>query len=46
MSLQVEIIGYIATILSLLGNALIVLKKRSGFVVWTVANVIWILDNS
>ena len=42
MSLQIEVIGYIATMLSLLGNALVVLKKRSGFVVWTVANITWI----
>ncbi|HAW57819.1 MAG TPA: hypothetical protein DCX03_02190 [Bacteroidales bacterium] len=43
MPLQIEVIGYIATALSLFGNVLVVLKKRSGFVVWTVANCTWLV---
>ncbi len=40
--IEVSTLGYIATFLSLLGNAFIVMKKRTGFVVWTAGNVVWI----
>ena len=33
---------WIVTALSLLGNALNIKKKRSGFMVWVIANVLWL----
>jgi len=35
-------LGYLATFLSLLGNLFVVYKKRYGFVLWNVSNIIWI----
>lgn len=34
---------WLVTILSLYGNVLNVKKKRSGFVVWVIANVLWLI---
>lgn len=31
--------------LSLLGNVLLALKKRSGWIVWILGNIAWILYN-
>jgi hypothetical protein len=38
-------IRWIATILSLSGNALVIAKSPSGFIVWSIANVIWGYDS-
>jgi nicotinamide riboside transporter PnuC len=37
-----DVLGYIATILSLLGNVFIVRKSKWGFIVWTAGNLVWI----
>ena len=33
---------WLVTALSLYGNVLNIKKKRSGFVVWVIANVLWL----
>lgn len=40
--LDITIVGYIATFLSLLGNVFIVRKSKWGFVIWTAGNIVWI----
>lgn len=35
-------IGYIATFLSILGNILVVYKKKIGFLIWLASNFVWI----
>jgi nicotinamide riboside transporter PnuC len=40
--LMTEILGCIATFLSCLGNIFIIYKKKFGFIVWTLGNVVWI----
>ena len=42
---MVLILSIIATILSLGGNILIAIKKRSGWLVWILGNIVWILIN-
>jgi nicotinamide riboside transporter PnuC len=39
------ILSLIATILSLLGNFLIIKKKRIGFISWIISNILWIIVN-
>lgn len=39
------ILSSIATILSLLGNFLIIKKKRIGFISWIISNVLWVIVN-
>jgi len=40
--LNLDLLGYVATFLSILGNLLIVYKKRIGFSIWLLSNVVWI----
>ena len=40
-----QILSILALIFSLSGNILINFKKRMGFLVWIVSNVIWIVVN-
>lgn len=35
-------ISIIATVLSLSGNLLVNLKRKSGFVVWILSNIVWV----
>lgn len=35
-------IGWLAAIMSIAGNVLVVKKKAAGFAVWTLGNAIWI----
>lgn len=39
------ILSLIATTLSLLGNFLIIKKKRIGFISWIISNILWIIVN-
>lgn len=39
------IISTIALILSLTGNIMVNFKKRSGFIVWGLSNIVWIIVN-
>ena len=39
------ILSLIATASSITGNIFINYKRKVGFLIWTVANVIWILVN-
>lgn len=38
-------LSILGTISSLLGNILIIMKKRSGWAVWIIGNICWILYN-
>jgi nicotinamide riboside transporter PnuC len=38
-------LSLIATICSLAGNILVNCKKKSGFIVWTISNLLWIAVN-
>jgi hypothetical protein len=40
-----NLIRWIATILSLSGNALVIAKCPAGFVVWAVSNIFWGYDS-
>ena len=40
-----HIISILALLTSLFGNVLINYKKRVGFIVWFVSNVLWIVSN-
>ena len=42
---MVLILSIIALILSLIGNVLVNLKYKMGFIVWSVANIFWIIVN-
>lgn len=42
MKVILEIIGWIATALSLTGNVGVLRKRSWGMLSWTVANVLWI----
>ena len=42
MEIVVLILSIIGTLLSLGGNVLIALKKRSGWLVWIAGNIVWI----
>lgn len=42
METIVLILSIIGTLLSLGGNVLIALKKRSGWLVWIIGNIVWI----
>lgn len=39
------ILSSIATILSILGNFLIIKKKKIGFISWIISNILWIIVN-
>lgn len=39
------ILSIAGSALSLLGNVLLALKKRSGWIVWILGNIAWILYN-
>lgn len=39
------ILSSIATMLSILGNFLIIKKKRIGFISWIISNILWIIVN-
>lgn len=38
-------VSVLALILSLTGNILVNYKKRFGFVIWSVSNIVWIVVN-
>lgn len=42
---MITFISVIALILSLLGNILINNKKKIGFIIWILSNIIWIIVN-
>ena len=39
------VISALALVTSLLGNLLVNLKRRIGFLIWILSNVLWILAN-
>jgi len=41
----IDILSITALILSLAGNLLINFKKRTGFIVWLLSNILWIAVN-
>ena len=45
MDSLVIIISIIALILSLTGNIMVNFKKKSGFIIWGVSNIAWIVVN-
>ena len=42
---MIDILSITALILSLAGNLLINYKKRIGFIVWLLSNILWIAVN-
>ena len=40
-----NIVSFCAFLLSISGNLLVNLRKKSGFVLWIVSNALWILVN-
>lgn len=42
---MVLLVSVLGTFCSLFGNVLIMLKKKSGWIVWIVGNIFWILYN-
>ena len=42
---SIDIMSFVALVLSLSGNALINFRKRVGFFVWILSNVAWIAVN-
>lgn len=42
---MVGIVSVFALITSLTGNILVNYRKRSGFIIWSVSNVLWITVN-
>ena len=42
---SIDIMSFVALVLSLAGNALINFRKRIGFFVWILSNVAWIAVN-
>lgn len=42
---MVMLVSVLGMICSLGGNILIMLKKKSGWIVWTVGNILWIVYN-
>lgn len=43
--MTIVVLSIIALILSLTGNILVNLKHKTGFVIWSVSNIFWILVN-
>ena len=42
---SIDVMSFVALVLSLTGNALINFRKRIGFFVWILSNVAWIAVN-
>lgn len=42
---MVLVVSVLGALCSLFGNVLIMLKKRSGWIVWIVGNILWIVYN-
>ena len=42
---MVFIISTLALILALIGNILVNFRKKFGFIVWTLSNIVWIMVN-
>ena len=42
---SIDVMSFVALVLSLAGNALINFRKRIGFFVWILSNVAWIAVN-
>jgi len=40
---NLTIISWVNALASIIGNILIIKKKRSGFLVWVFSNIIWII---
>ena len=43
--MMLNILSFLALASSLSGNALVNYRKRIGFIVWIVSNILWILVN-
>lgn len=39
---MIFIISVVATVLSLFGNYLVNIQNKKGFIVWSIANILWI----
>ena len=42
---QIGIVSFIALVFSLAGNTLINFKRKIGFIIWIISNVLWIAVN-
>ena len=42
---MIDVMSVLGLVLSLLGNLLINFRKKSGYVVWIIANILWVLVN-
>ena len=42
---MIIVISVIAMVFSILGNILVNHKKKSGFVIWTLSNILWVIVN-
>ena len=40
---MISIMGWIATVLSIIGAILNAQKKTSGFYIWIIANILWVI---
>ena len=38
----ITIVSWINTLFSIYGNFLVIKKKREGFIVWIISNMIWV----
>lgn len=45
MPMSIQIVSVLALIASLAGNTLINFKKKVGFIVWILSNILWIAVN-
>lgn len=43
--MTIVVLSIIALIMSLTGNILVNLKHKTGFVIWSMSNIFWILVN-
>ncbi len=43
--MSIQIVSVLALVASLTGNTLINFKKKVGFIVWILSNILWIVVN-
>lgn len=42
---MITILSSVALIFSLIGNILVNMKKKYGFIIWSISNIFWIIVN-
>jgi nicotinamide riboside transporter PnuC len=42
MSDIINYIGWLVAVASIIGNILVIKKRRSGFMVWIISNIVWV----